>query len=157
MPPPPTTIILNPELNHSVTYDPSDDTVTANLIGPTLVEKVPNKPKLMLLIYFVQRDLERKNSTQKSDVDVSIELQIVERIIWQFSNYAQALRTLKEYTETGNRIDTSAGMAPNRTEKDGFGKGTKAIRMIITSEVKEILVEWMQDILDPGAKSGDAK
>lgn len=78
-----------------------------------------------------------------------MELRIVERIIWQFSNHAQALRTLKEYTEVGAHVDTTLGMGPNRTEGDENGRGTKAIRMTITRQVKETLLEWFQDILAP--------
>lgn len=74
---------------------------------------------------------------------------MVERIIWQFSNHEQALRTLKEYTQVGDRVDTTLGMAPNRTEPDDNGRGTKAIRMTITREVKETLLEWFGNILNP--------
>src|SRR5271170_2032561 len=53
MSPSPITIILNPSQNHSITYSPTDDSVTANLPQPIPIEKCPNKPKLMLLIHFV--------------------------------------------------------------------------------------------------------
>ena len=155
MSPLPTNIILNRTLNHSITFDPSDDSVTAHLPDTVAIEKVSNKRKLMLLIYFVQRDLERKNGPRKIDAEVSMELRIVERMIWQFSNYTQAMRTMREYTEVGDLIDTSQGMAPPRTERDASGKGTKAIRMTITAEARDILAEWMRDILAPQVETSN--
>lgn len=103
----------------------------------------------MLLIYFAERDLARKNDLRKINSEISKEFRMVERIIWQFSNHEQALRTLKEYTQVGDRVDTTLGMAPNRTEPDDNGRGTKAIRMTITREVKETLLEWFGNILNP--------
>jgi hypothetical protein len=150
-----TTILLNDAVNHSITFIPSDDSVTANLPDPLPIEKVSNKRKLLLLIYFVQRDLERNKSPRKVDAEVSMELRIVERLIWQFSNYTQAMRTLRESTEIGDRIDTTQGTAPSRTEKDAFGKGTKAIKMTITKEARDILAEWFRDILAPNVDSPD--
>src|SRR5438046_3009963 len=147
MTPLPTTIILDHTLNHSITFNPSDDSVTANLPAPSSIEKVANKPKLMLLIYLAERDLDRKKPRRKIDAEIALETPIVERIIWQFSNHAQALRTLKEYTQVGDRVDTSTGMAPNRTEGDGSGKGTKAIKMVITRQIKDVLMGWFREIL----------
>jgi hypothetical protein len=148
----PLTLVLNTTLRHSITYDPSSDSVTAHLPQSATIERVPNKPKMMLLIYFVQRDLARKTDPRKINADVSMELRIVERIIWQFSNHAQALRTLKEYTQEGDHVDTTLGMGPNRTEPDENGRGTKAIRMTITREVKQTLMQWFQDILAPNVE-----
>jgi hypothetical protein len=143
-----TTISLNPTLSHSITYNPTTDTITAHLPTPTVLEKTPNKPKLMLLIYFASRDFSRKSQPRKLDAEISLDIHIVERIIRQFSNRDQALRTLKEYAQVGEEIDTSNGMEPNRTAPGADG-ATKAIRMVITKEVKEVLVEWFEEILDP--------
>ena len=147
MSPLPTTIILNRTLNHSITFNPSDDSLTANLPTPFPIEKVANKPKLMLLIYFVQRDLDRKNLVRKTNAEVALEMRIVERIIWQFSNYAQALRTVKEYTEVGDKNDATTGLAPTKLDRDIPGKRSKSIRMVITKEVKDVLVGWLREIL----------
>jgi hypothetical protein len=147
MSPLPTTLLLNGTLNHSITFDPSDDSVTAHLPDPFPIEKVSNKRKVMLLVYFAQRDLDHQKGPRKIDATVAIEMRIVERIIWQFSNHAQASRALREATDIGDRIDTTQGMAPPRTAGDGFGKGTKAIKMTITREINDTLVEWLRDIL----------
>ena len=146
---PPLTIILNDTLNHSITYDPSTDAVTVHLQHTSPIEKVPNKQKLMLLIYFCQRDLARQLSPRKIESDVTLELRIVERIIWQFSNHAQALRTLKEYAQVGNKVDTTLGMGPTRTEGGENGRGTRSLKMDITREVHQTLLMWFQDILAP--------
>lgn len=145
MSPRPTTIVLNSELNHSIRYDPSDDSVTALLPRPITIEHVRNKAKLMLLIYFVQRDQQRKSSPRKIDADVSVELRIVERIINQFSNYAQALRTLTEYTVLGDTVDTRTGLANTRDRSDP--SKTIAITMTVTPEIKQTIKEWLRDIL----------
>jgi hypothetical protein len=145
----PLTLVLNAALRHSITYEPSNDSITAHLPHSSPIEKVPNKQKLMLLIYFVERDLARKSDPRTISPDVSKEVRIVERTIWQFSNYAQALRTLKEYTQVGDHVDTTLGMGPNRTEPDVNGRGTKALRMTITRDVKDTLLGWFQDILAP--------
>ena len=142
-----TTIILNRTLNHSITFNPSDDSLTANLPNPSPIEKVANKPKLMLLIYLVQRDLDRKNLPLKIDAEVTLEMRIVERIAWQFSNHAQALRTVKEYTEVGDRNDMSTGLAPTKLDRDIPGRRSKSIRMVITREVKDVLMGWLREIL----------
>jgi hypothetical protein len=146
MSPLPTTIVLNRTLNHSITFNPSDDSLTANLPTPSPIERVANKPKLMLLIYFVQRDLDRKNLVRKTNAEVAIEMRIVERIIWQFSNYAQALRTVKEYTEVGDKNDATTGLAPTKLDRDILGKRSKSIEMVITKEVKDVLVGWLREI-----------
>jgi hypothetical protein len=152
MSPSPTTIMLNPDEDHSVIYDPSTDSLTANLPASSPIEKVPNKQKMMILIYFVQRDFERRKAPRKIDAEISVELRIVERIIWQFSNHAQSLRTLKEYTKVGDHVDTSSGMGRNRTEPDENGKGTKAIQMTITEEIRDVIVEWLKDMLAPAVR-----
>jgi hypothetical protein len=74
-----------------------------------------------------------------------MELHIVERIIWQFSSYAQAIRSLREYTEVGDRINTSSGAEPTRA--NGNMGASKPIKMTITQEVRNILLEWLRDIL----------
>jgi len=149
MSPSPTTIVLNPSQNHSITYSPTDDSVTANLPHPLPIEKCPNKPKLMLLIHFVQRDLTRKLSPRKIDVQVSLELRIVERIIWQFSNYKQAVRTVHEYTEVGDVVDVSSGMGTTRRELEKPNDAIMRKKMTVTKEVRETLLEWLRDILSP--------
>jgi hypothetical protein len=149
MSPSPTTIMLNSAAQHSVTYDPSDDSLTANLPTPAPIERVPNRQKMMILIYFVQRDFERRKAPRKIDAEISVELRIVERIIWQFSNHAQACRTLKEYTKVGDHVDTSCGIDRNRTAPDENGKGTKAIQMTITEEIRGVILEWLRDMLAP--------
>ena len=103
----------------------------------------------MLLIYFCQRDLARQSSPRKIESDVTLELRIVERIIWQFSNHAQALRTLKEYAQVGNKVDTTLGMGPTKAEGGENGRGTRMIKMDITKEVHQTLLMWFQDILAP--------
>lgn len=149
MSPSPTTILLNPQQNHSITYNPSDDTVTANLPNPLPIERVANKPKLMLLIHFVQRDLTRKLHPRKIDVQVSLELRIVERIIWQFTNYKQAVRTVHEYTEVGDAVDVSSGMGTTRRELEKPNDAIMRKKMIVTKEVRGMLLEWLRDILSP--------
>jgi len=149
MSPSATTIVLNAQQNHSITYNPSDDTVTAHLPQPTPIEKVANKPKLMLLIHFVQRDLTRKLHPRKIDVAVSLELRIVERIIWQFSNYKQAVRTVHEYTEVGDVVDVSSGMGTTRRELEKPNDAIMRKKMTVTREVRETLLEWLRDILAP--------
>jgi hypothetical protein len=99
----------------------------------------------MLLIYFVQRDIQHKAGHRRMDAEISLDIRIVERIIREFSNLAQAMRTLKEYTAVGDFIDTTNGMAPNRTEKLP-DESTKAIRMTITREIKNTLAEWFRDV-----------
>lgn len=141
--------MLNSAAQHSVTYDASNDSLTANLPTSTPIERVPNKQKMMILIYFVQRDFERRKAPRKIDSEISLELRIVERIIGQFSNHAQGLRTLKEYTKVGDHVDTSVGMERNRTAPDENGKGTKSIQMTITKEVRDVIMEWLQDMLAP--------
>jgi hypothetical protein len=146
----PFTLMLNDALNHSVTYDPSTESVTAHLRRTIPIKQVPNKQKLMLLIYFSERDLARQSSSpRKIDPEVTMELRIVERIIWQFSSHAQALRTLKEYAQVANKVDTTLGMGPSRTEADENGRGTKSLKMDITRQIKETLLAWFQDILAP--------
>lgn len=144
----PTTIILNRALNHSITYNPSNDSLTAHLSSSSSkpIEKVQNRLKLMLLIYFVQRDAERETQPSKIDGEVSMELRIVERIIWQFSTYTQATRSLREYTEVGDHIDMSRGMGPTRANRNATGT-SRPSKMIITKEVRDTLLEWLKDIL----------
>ena len=101
----------------------------------------------MLLTYLVQRDLDRKTLPRKINAEVALEMRIVERIVLQFSNYAQALRTVKEYTEVGDRNDTSTGLARTKLDRDTPGKRGKSIRMVITREVKDILIGWLREIL----------
>jgi hypothetical protein len=144
MSPGPTTIILNRALNHSITYNPSNDSVTTHLPSSKPIERLQNRLKLMLLIYFVQRDAERKTQPSKIDGEVSMELRIVERIIWQFSNYAQAILSLREYTVVGDHVNTSSGTEPARANTTGTPKLSK---MTITQEVKDTLLEWLSDIL----------
>jgi hypothetical protein len=139
------TIILNSALAHSITYDPSDDSITANLPETTPLERTPYKPKLMLLIYFVQRDIQHKASHRRMDAEISLDIRIVERIIREFSNLAQAMRTLNECTAVGDFVDTTNGMAPRRTERVPDGS-SKAIRMTITQEIRNTLVEWFRDV-----------
>jgi hypothetical protein len=134
----PTTIILSAELKHSITYDTTTSSLTANLPEPTPIEKVPNKQKLMLLIYFALRDKEQVSSPRKINGQISLELGIVERILLQFSNLAQAKRTLKEYTNVEDRTDTRMGTV-RASEK---GKN-----MAITVEVKDTLLGWFNDVL----------
>src|SRR5271156_5789105 len=110
-----TTILLNPEFKHSITYNPENDALTVDLNGDQLpIERTKNKAKLLLLIYFVQRDLLRKQHPDQISDDVSLELRIVERIVWQFSNHFQARRTVKEYTVVGDHVDVSNGLERTR-------------------------------------------
>ena len=136
--PQPSTIILNPSQDHSVTYDPSTSSLTANLPNPVPIEKVANKQKLMLLIYFAQRDQQQSQIRRRIDAQVSLEFCIVERILLQFSNFAQAKRTLNEKVNIGEITDVSNGT--------GTGKD-KSKNMIITWKIKNILLDWFKDVL----------
>jgi hypothetical protein len=145
-----TNIVLNPRERHSVTYSQSDDTITVYLPDPVPIQKLPNKRRLMLLVYFAQRDQDRSATNHRAiDTEVALDVRIVERLIWGFTNMVQANRTLREYTEVGGHVDTAAGMMRPRTEPDAFGKGTKAIKMTITLEIRDCILEWMTDILAP--------
>jgi hypothetical protein len=148
MSPSPTTIVLNAATSHSITYDPADDSVIAHLPNSLPLGRVPNKPKLMLLIYFAQRDVMRD---RKVDSEVAVELRIVERIIFQFSNFDQAVRTLKEYTRIDDHVDTSNGMLSTKGQNGVRDANTirNIIKMSVTKEVMEIIKGWMQDILAP--------
>jgi len=141
---PRTTIVLNRELSHSIEYDPNDDSVTANLPQPIPIEKTPNKPKLMLLIYFVQRDHERKTSPRKIDAEISMEMRIVEKIVRQFTNLEQAKRSIKEYSDISDEVNINVGLQPNRLDHNGR---PRAVKMLITAEIRNTLVEWLKDIL----------
>jgi hypothetical protein len=151
MSPSTTTITLNAEALHSVTYNHTDDTITLHLPDPVPIEKCPNKRRLMVLVYFAQRDQDRTTSPhhRRIDAEVSMDVRIVERLIWGYTNIAQGQRTVKEYTKVADFVDTAPGMLPPRTEPDSFGKGTKAIRMTITQDIKNCILEWMRDILAP--------
>ena len=142
-----TTILLNPEFKHSITYNPENDALTVDLNGDQLpIERTKNKAKLLLLIYFVQRDLLRKQHPDQISDDVSLELRIVERIVWQFSNHFQARRTVKEYTVVGDHVDVSNGLERTRIY-DKSGGPSQAVAMTITREIKDVLLEWVSDIL----------
>lgn len=133
----PSTIILDPSQNYSITYDPNTSSLTANLPQPIPIEKVTYKQKLMLLIYFAQRDKEthaRKNKSQ-----VSLEFAIVEKILLQFPNLDRAKKTLSLHGVLGDRTDTSNGMTPSTA-----GKNTK---MVITLEIRYRLLEWFNVVL----------
>jgi hypothetical protein len=138
MSPQPSTIVLNPSQDHSVTYDSSTSSLTANLPNPIPIEKVANKQKLMLLIYFAQRDQQQSTTRRKIDPQVSLEFNIVERILLRFSSLAQAKRTLKEKVNIGDITDVSNGT--------GTGQD-KSKNMIITQEIKNILLDWFKDVL----------
>jgi len=105
----------------------------------------------MLLIYFAQRDVERKRDPRRIDAQIAVELRIVERIIWQFSNFDQAVRTLKEYTRIDDYIDTSNGLLSTRGQNGVRDQKTvrNIIKMTVTKEVQETIREWMRDILAP--------
>lgn len=138
MAPQPSTIVLNPSQNHSVTYDPSTSSLTANLPTPVAIEKVPNKHKLMLLIYFAQRDQEQRASPRKINPQVSLEFKIVEQILLHFNSLRQAKRTLNEYVEVGDRTDASNGKAVGKDNKKS---------LFITQEIRKILLDWINDVL----------
>src|SRR5947207_7747656 len=135
MTPRPTNIILNAERNHSITYDPSTDSVTAHLPNALPIDRVPNKPKLMLLIHFAIRDMQKIASPRKIDPDTTVEQRIVESIVFQFSNYAQAIRTLNEYSMVGDQIDLSKGLGATRVRKDDGKRDKIAAKMTITREI----------------------
>ena len=138
MSPQPSTIILNASQNLSVTYDPSTSSLTANLPNPVAIEKVRNKQKLMLLIYFAQRDQEQSKSARRIDSQVSLELNIVERILLQFTGIMPAQRTLREYVETGDKTDPSKGTAAGKD---------KSKMMVVTPEVRNILQNWFKEVI----------
>jgi len=152
MSPTKTTIILNARAQHSVTFDHTNESITVSLAGDNVpLEKIPNKRRLMLLVYFAQRDQDRTSSPthRRIDQEIALDVRIVERLIWGFSNIQQAKRTLREYTEVGDHVETAAGMLRPRTEPDAFGKGTRAIKMTVTAQIRDCILEWMNDILAP--------
>jgi len=80
---------------------------------------------------------------------VSLELRIVERIIWQFSNYKQAVRTVNEYTEVGDVVDVTSGLGTTRRELEKPNDASMRKKMTVTKEVRATLLEWLRDILAP--------
>jgi hypothetical protein len=145
MSPVPVTIELDAELGYSVTYDPSDDSVTVHLPDAKPIEHVKNKARLMLLIYFVQHDLRRRSGPRKIDPNIATEVKLVERIVKGFSNLKQALRTLKEYTTVGGHVDTSKGLIGTRDRSNAAR--SVAITMTVTPEIKDVITDWFRDIL----------
>ena len=136
----PSTIILDPSQNYSITYDPSTSSLTANLPQPIPIEKVTYKQKLMLLIYFALRDKETQSQhARKNKSQVSLEFTIVEKILLQFPNLERAKKTLTNFGVLGDRTDTSNGMTPTTA-----GKNTK---MVITQEIRYQLLEWFNVVL----------
>src|SRR5262245_26785801 len=70
----PVVVVLDDTHRYSVTYNPPDDAVTANLPHALPIEKVSNKRKLMLLIYFAQRDLfSTHHAPRKIDAHTTVE------------------------------------------------------------------------------------
>lgn len=150
MSPMPTTIVLNSALNHSVAYDPFDDSITACLPEPIPLNKLPNRLKLLLLIYFCQRDL--LNKPRAIDANLARDIRIVEHILFQFTNYAQALRTLAEYSRVGDDVDLSPGWERIKPDKRKQGS-TRPSKMTITRQMKERIQVWMNDVLNSDRKS----
>jgi hypothetical protein len=141
------TFLLNPEFNHSITYNPETDALTTNLTGEQLpIERTKNKAKLLLLIYFVQRDIHRNKHPDEIVDDVSLDLRIVERIIWQFSNHHQARRTVLEYTVVGDHVDVTNGLDRTRI-RDKNGGPSQAVAMTVTADIRNVLLEWVRDVL----------
>src|SRR5947207_14208331 len=132
MTPRPTNIILNAERNHSITYDPSTDSVTAHLPNALPIDRVPNKPKLMLLIHFAIRDMQKIASPRKIDPDTTVEQRRVESIVFQFSNYAQAIKTLNEYAMVWDQIDLSKGLGATRMHRDNGKTGKRPAQRTTT-------------------------
>jgi hypothetical protein len=144
----PVVVVLDETQGYSMTYNPPDDAVTANLPNALPIEKVSNKRKLMLLIYFAQRDLFTAQTPRKIDAHTTVEQRIVERIIFQFSNYAQGIRTLNEYSCVGDYVDVSNGLGLTKALKDNGARDLRAVKMTITTEVSTTIRLWFMEVLN---------
>ena len=59
------------------------------------------------------------------------------------------MRTVHEYAELGDVVDVSSGLGTTRRELEKPNDAVMRKKMTVTKEVRDILLDWLRDILSP--------